>query len=270
MIFSSWSQEATKRWMMRKIWSCRKLCYRFITLDLLVKAHRNLKNTRKLPDSWNKEITEQASFSSLYSNLSSSQKQAYISFWRVAAYGQNWATSGVSGCMSFFYRLAVITPLLNKYNVTTERTFGFQLKCHKPIRQWTKRVLCHFCQIQSLVSRFRSITCPEDKRRKKMDGERFTSNRKLSRSPIRGNQSQMTQAKTIGIALSWERPYIISETRSFNASDGWAVITFRFIAEICVYPGTHLDDIWFLLSLEWSARSKITQFPDKRRRVSIS
>lgn len=70
MIFSSWSQEATKRWMMRKIWSCRKLCYRFITLDLLVKAHRNLKNTRKLPDSWNKEITEQASFSSLYSNLS--------------------------------------------------------------------------------------------------------------------------------------------------------------------------------------------------------
>lgn len=200
----------------------------------------------------------------------SSQKQAYISFWRVAAYGQNWATSGVSGCMSFFYRLAVITPLLNKYNVTTERTFGFQLKCHKPIRQWTKRVLCHFCQIQSLVSRFRSITCPEDKRRKKMDGERFTSNRKLSRSPIRGNQSQMTQAKTIGIALSWERPYIISETRSFNASDGWAVITFRFIAEICVYPGTHLDDIWFLLSLEWSARSKITQFPDKRRRVSIS
>lgn len=32
----------------------------------------------------------------------SSQKQAYISFWRVAAYGQNWATSGVSGCMSLF------------------------------------------------------------------------------------------------------------------------------------------------------------------------
>lgn len=80
MIFSSWSQEATKRWMMRKIWSCRKLCYRFITLDLLVKAHRNLKNTRKLPDSWNKEITEQASFSSLYSNLSFQPKAGVHQF----------------------------------------------------------------------------------------------------------------------------------------------------------------------------------------------
>lgn len=266
MIFSSWSQEATKRWMMRKIWSCRKLCYRFITLDLLVKAHRNLKNTRKLPDSWNKEITEQASFSSLYSNLSFQPKAGVHQF---LTGGCVWAKLSDFRCQ-WLYVLFLSTGGHYKYNVTTERTFGFQLKCHKPIRQWTKRVLCHFCQIQSLVSRFRSITCPEDKRRKKMDGERFTSNRKLSRSPIRGNQSQMTQAKTIGIALSWERPYIISETRSFNASDGWAVITFRFIAEICVYPGTHLDDIWFLLSLEWSARSKITQFPDKRRRVSIS
>lgn len=102
MIFSSWSQEATKRWMMRKIWSCRKLCYRFITLDLLVKAHRNPKNTRKLPDSWNKEITEQASFSSLYSNLSFQPKAGVHQFLTGGCVWANWATSGVSGCMSLF------------------------------------------------------------------------------------------------------------------------------------------------------------------------
>lgn len=133
MIFSSWSQEATKRWMMRKIWSCRKLCYRFITLDLLVKAHRNPKNTRKLPDSWNKEITEQASFSSLYSNLSFQPKAGVHQF---LTGGCVWAKLSDFRCQWLyvpFYRLTVITPLLNKDNVTSERTFGFQLKCHKPM-----------------------------------------------------------------------------------------------------------------------------------------
>lgn len=133
MIFSSWSQEATKRWMMRKIWSCRKLCYRFITLDLLVKAHRNLKNTRKLPDSWNKEITEQASFSSLYSNLSFQPKAGVHQF---LTGGCVWAKLSDFRCQWLyvpFYRLTVITPLLNKDNATSERTFGFQLKCHKPM-----------------------------------------------------------------------------------------------------------------------------------------
>jgi hypothetical protein len=76
-----------------------------------------------------------------------------------------------------------------------------------------------------------------------MEGERFTSNRKLSQALIPGNRSQMTQAKTIGIALSWERPYIISQTRSFNPSDSRTVITFRFMAEIRGYPRTYLDDI---------------------------
>lgn len=91
-----------------------------------------------------------------------------------------------------------------------------------------------------------------------MDGERFTSNRKRYRPTIPRNRSQMTQAKTIGIALSRERPYIISQTRSFNSGDGCPVITFRFMAEICVYPGTYLDDIWFLLSLGWRLPNHLT------------